>query len=170
MAYTQAARYSFTIVDELGVEASNTYYAMMDPTQTIASAVAAWTSLYDVLQPVTDGSITHGHVDILLIPVSVSPAVAGSRVEQTGLFNFSATGTSHKFGEPVPGFSSSFITGTGIDLTASAVAAFYNFLPATLTVLEWVSANNQKIVALVDAVLSFRKRRKQLTRSTFEEA
>jgi hypothetical protein len=170
VAYTQAARYSFTIVDELGVEASDTYYAMLDPTQTITSAVNAWTSLYDVLQPVTDGSIVRGHVDILLQPVSISPAVVGSRVEQTGLFNFSATGTTHKFGEPVPAFSSSFITPTGINLSDATVAAFYNFLAATLTVLEWTSNNQQKLIALLDAVLSFRKRRKQLTRSTFEEA
>jgi hypothetical protein len=170
VAYTQAARFSFTIVDELGVEAANTYYAVMDPTQTIAAAVTAWTDLYNVLQPVTDGSIVRGHVDILLEPGSISPAVAGSRVEQTGLFNFSATGTTHKFGEPVPAFSSSFITTTGINLSDSTVAAFYNFLATTLTVLEWTSNNQQKLIALLDAVLSFRKRRKQLTRSTFEEA
>lgn len=170
MAYTQPARVSFTIVDELGVEASNTYYAMLDTTQTVATVITAWTDLYNVLQPVTDGSIVRGHVDILLEPGSITPSVAGSRVEQTGLFNFSATGTTHKFGEPVPAFSNSYIGATGIDLTATAVAAYYNFLPATLAALEWVSANNQKIVALLDAVLSFRKRRKQLTRSTFEEA
>jgi hypothetical protein len=170
MAVTVPARYSYTIIDELGVEASNVYYALIDPTATVTQLNTFWNDLYTVLQAITDGSIIRGRVEILEVPSVIAEPVVGGRVEQTGLFNFSATGTPHKFGEAVPAISNTVITTAGIDLTNAAVIAWITFLETSLTVLEWTSNNRQELLTLLDAVLSFRKRRKQLTRSTYETA
>src|SRR5713226_7172648 len=108
MAYTQLARFSLTIQDELGTEASDTFFASLDVTQPISALITAWNSLAQTVDAVTDGIIIRGSVSILTNPaaVSVPPlktvVVSGARVEQTGLFNFMNNITTHRYGVVVP--------------------------------------------------------------------
>jgi hypothetical protein len=169
MAYTLPAIFSVTIQDELGVEAPFSAYALLDSTQTLASAVTALNSLIAVLDPITDGVIIRSKITLQPpLPGGLEALTAGARVEQTGLFNFSATGTPHRFGEAVPAMSNAKITTHGIDLVDGAVAAFIAFLTTVITVATWVTNHREALTALRDALVSFRKRRKQTTRVTLE--
>jgi hypothetical protein len=169
MAYTVSARYSITLVDELGTEASDTYYALLDPTQTIQLAIDAWAALAAVVDPITGGQIIRGGITILPVPAGLKGApVAGSRVEQTGVFNFLDSITTHRYGQALPSLRDSKIVAGKINLVDVAVAAFITFLTAVLAVAEWVNNHQQPLTALRDALISFRKRRKQLARSSFE--
>jgi hypothetical protein len=170
MGYTQFARYSISIVDELGTEASGTYYAMLDPSQTITAALAAWTSLATAVDAVIGAQITKGRVDLITLPPGGAKAapVAGSRVEQTGLFNFVATGTTHRFGSDTPGFADTKISAGKVNLADADVQALITLLTTVITVLTWCNEHQQALATLKDAILSFRKRRRQLSRTSFE--
>lgn len=174
MAYTQLANFSLTVVDELGTEAADTFYASLDVTQPISALTTAWNSLAQTIDAVTAGQITKGHVQILMNPAAVSgpslktSPVAGSRVEQTGIFNFSNAVTTHRWGGIVPALNSTKIVSGKINLVDTAVAALITFLTTVLTVAQWVTNNQQQLTALRDALISFRKRRKQLSRSSIE--
>lgn len=169
MANTQPVRFSVSVVDELGTEASEVFYAMVDPTITAAQLSTQWHALATDLDPVLGAQILRGSV-VLLENMSggkTAPAV-GSRVEQTGVINFSNAVTSHRFGEALPGLSSGVISAGKINLTDAGVAAFITFMTTAFTLGTWTNNAQQPLVALVDALLSFRKRRKQLARSSFE--
>ena len=174
MAYTQLANFSLTLVDELGTEASDTFYASLDVTQPISALFTAWASLAQTVDAITDGVITKGHVDILMNPSAVSgpslktSPVAGARVEQTGIFNMLNALNVRRYGQPVYSIASSKIVAGKIDLADTAIAAFITFLSALLTVAEWVTQNGQHITGFRDALISFRKKRRQLSRSSFE--
>jgi len=172
MAYTQQAHFSFTVQDGLGTKASMIIYALLDPTKTVANLVTdiqAWASL---IEPIIGGKILLGDA-----VVSVTPTVdqtgrpdADSRVEQTGVFNFANGSTSRRFGEAVPSLSDGVIVGGTINLADTDVAAFVTAMGAASGTAASQPTNNsfQDLTALVDAFLSFRKRRKQLLRSSFE--
>lgn len=168
MAYTQAARFSLTVIDELGTEGSDTYYALLDPTQTITSLVAAWTSLAGVVDPVTSGQILRGSISIVMPEFNPGKTITGSRVEQTGVFNFLNSITSRRYGQPVIALNNSVIVAGKINLADAGVAALITFLTTTLAVAEWVNEAKQPLTSLRDALISFRKRRKQLARSSYE--
>lgn len=168
MAYTQAARFSLTVLDELGTEGSDTYYAMLDPTQTIASLVAAWTSLAGVVDPVTGGQILRGSISILMPEFNPGKTISGSRVEQTGVFNFLNGTTTRRYGQPIIALNNSVVVAGKINLADAGVAALITFLTTALTVARWVNEAQQPLTTLRDALISFRKRRKQLSRSSYE--
>lgn len=170
MANTQPARFSFSAVDELGTEASETYYAMVDPAMTIAQFKAAWTGTAAVLDPIMGAQITHGSAVVLapMVGGKIAP-VAGARIEQTGVFNFKNDVTTHRFGEPVAGLADSVIVGGKINLADAGVVAYLAWLGALLAGGGfWSNTAQQQLNGLQDAFISFRKRRKSLTRSSFE--
>lgn len=174
MADTQPARFSFSVRDELGTEASTTFYALLDPTSTVGDVFTSGIALGAILDGATAGQIVRFDVALLGSPDAgwKSTPDAGSRVEQTGVFNFANTMSPRHFGEAIPALLSSLIVGGKINLSAGAVSALVNLLTATFGEGVWTNANFQPIVTgsagLIDAILSFRKRRKQLSRSSFE--
>ena len=172
MAYTQQAHFSFTLQDGLSTKASMIIYALLDPTKTLANLVTdiqAWATL---IEPIIGAKILLADA-----VVSVTPSVdqtgrplADSRVEQTGVFNFANGSTTRRFGEAVPALNDGVITGGSIDLADTDVAAFVTAMGAASGTATSQPTNNsfQDLTSLVDAFLSFRKRRKQLLRSSFE--
>lgn len=172
MANTVPATFSFTIVDELGTKATQLEYALVDPAITVTQLEGQYNTIGLALDNIIDGQILGGKIAIEQgVPSGAKTAVtAGARVEQTAVLNFSATGTPLKFGEAVPSISSSKIVGGKLDLTDTDVMTFFGLLVTSgLSVLDWTSNNRQNLAALLDAILSFRKRRKQLSRSSFEQ-
>jgi hypothetical protein len=177
MAIDTAVTVSVGIVDSLGTEASNTYYAEVDGAAvTAAGLLTMWNTLAQKVDAVVGGQIVRGHVSVVANPATVaSPALktaptAGSRVEQTAVLNFSDVISSKKFGEAVPSLADANITGGKINLTAGQpVPLLVSFLTTASSTIAWANANQQTLVALVDAVISFRKRgRRSLRRSSFE--
>jgi len=94
---------------------------------------------------------------------------ADSCVEQTGVFNVPSSNSGRLFGIAVPGLDNSMIVDGEIDLSDTDVAAFVSAIEGTYTAGGVFTNNNwQQLNDLADAFLSFRKRRKQLSRSSYE--
>lgn len=170
MAFTQEVQFSFTAQDELSTKASEVIYALADPTKTIANIVSDWQAWGALITAITSAKLLSGEVRIVLVPTAdqTGKPASGSRVEQTGVFNLFNASNDRRFGEPVPAFFNAGITSGAIDLTNADVSAFVTALHTATANSE--PTNNQFLVltSLADAFLSFRKRRKQLSRSSYE--
>ena len=173
MANTQPASFGFSIVDDLGIRASTTLYALVDPTLVLSDQVTQWQALATGLAGVTGGIIESGDIRIRMSPAvdqSTKP-VAGSRVEQTEVSNFTITGTGgKKAGFAVPAWLDSLITSGKPVVGSGAGATWVALLTGAYTGGELTSATFSVLGALVDAFVSFRKRRKLLYRESVVEA
>lgn len=161
--------FSATIRDGLGTEATSRAYLNLSDTTTLAALVSDLGTWLADLDAVTDGLIRGTRIEITpALPGGLKTATGAtfqaSRVEQTAVLNFSATGTSRKEGMEIPAVSNAAISAGKLDLTNAAIAA----LITLLTNGNFTNPYNQVLVALLDAILSFRKKRKQLQRSSFE--
>lgn len=172
MADTIPAQFSYTLQDELGTKGVALVNALVDPAATVTQLNGQWSAIGLLLDAITSGKIIGGHYRVLEGTIGKTAPSTGSRIEQSGTFNFSATGTSYKTPVLVPSLVDTAIGAGGrIDLANADVLAFFTALTTAVAgVLEWTSANRQALLALVDALLSFRKHRKQLQRSSFEVA
>jgi hypothetical protein len=172
MANTLQGRFSYTVIDELGTESSVPFYVLLDPALTVGDMlVDANTTTAQALDKLTDGQITQVRAAVLSNPIGVKNApIAASRVEQTGLFNFFNTSNTRRFGEALAAFKSSLIVNGKINLSATDVVNFITLLTTAFADGEY--ATNEYIPlaggSLADALLSFRKRRRQLSRSSAE--
>lgn len=166
-------RVSATIVDEWGIEASTVFYAQADDSKTIADLGTEISSFLVGLDGVTDGELRAARITILpALPGGIKTAAAtGSRVEQTGLLGFSVTGAAKRYSAAIPAISNggTVLSGDRIVLTGvDPVGVLIAILTTVGTVLKWVNEHNQQIQDFIDALVSFRKKRKQLQRSSFE--
>jgi hypothetical protein len=169
----QSVVVSATIVDSWGTEAAAAAYALADDTKTLAQVIADADLYFVALDAVTDGFIRRVKLTIEPpVPGGVKTAAlgTGAKVEQTGVLNFSATGTSKRYGLAIPAVADSTLVADRMTLGAGAMATFIALLVAVGTAIEWANDHSQQIVAFVDALVSFRKKRKQLQRSSFEAA
>lgn len=170
MAFTQKTQYSFRLLDELGTKASMVVYALADPTKTIADLAADWETLAALIDAITSAQITGGKAELVVVPSGdekTAPA-DGSRVEQTAVFDYPDGTSGRLFGEAVPGLADTMILGGAINLSDPDVSAFVAAMTTPTANSEVTSNTFQDLGALHDAFLSFRKRRKQLTRSSYE--
>jgi len=166
-------RVSATIVDEWGIEASTAMYATADDTQTLAgldTEVNAWVTALD---NATDGVIKQSRVTIFpALPGGIKAAAAsGSRVEQTGELGFLAAGSSKRYSAAIPALSNgaTVLAADRIVLTVSdPIGILIKLLTTVGTVLSWCNEHYQLIQKFVDALVAYRKKRKQLQRSSFE--
>jgi hypothetical protein len=171
MANTQYALFSYSMIDELGTKTSMNVPAMIDPTTgTPAALKTEWLALGGQLDDLVGAQILSGSVAVVLKPDpgwKTVPA-SGSRVEQTGLFNFANATSKYKFGVDIPSIVNTAISGGKIDLTTSIVTDVITSLLTAFTGGVFTNTSQYPLSALADALLSFRKRRKQLSRTSFE--
>jgi len=167
---------SAQITDEWGAKASTVVYGRMADTAELFDLVLEAQAILSELDQASDGLISEARAT-LHIPFTGSKLVpvVGSRVEQTGLLGFSATGSNKRYSFAVPALSnaSDVLVGDRIVLTPGNpmhdLAGY--FFGATLpTAFYGTNAQGQDLTGLLDALVSFRKKRKQLQRSSFETA
>ncbi len=174
MAYSLIARFSATILDEQNVEALAQSYVLVDPSHSFSDVITTFNTWLADLDACTDGQIIAARIHAgPTLPDGLKGApVAGSRVEQTGIVNFSATGTTHRWGLAIPALKNSgtVIAAGKIVLTpGDPVPVLAALLTGGGTAsLNWTNDNSQTIVALMDALISFRQRGKQLALATHE--
>ena len=172
MAYTVPVVVSYTVEDEWGIKASSAAYALADPTKTITQLEAEVSAYIAAVDGVTDGVITENRVSIQpALPGGIKTAAkSGSRVEQTGLLGFRASGTSKRYSLDVPALSntSTVLSGDRIQLSAGVVTTLLAILTTAATVFAWCNEHSQQISSFLDALIAFHKKRKQLQRSSFE--
>lgn len=174
MALTLAVRMEATIVDELGVQAETSVYALVDPTTSFTTILTQFNTWLADLDACTDGQIIGSELEVLpALPGGLKAApVAGSRVEQTGVLAFTAAGDTHQWATAIPALSNgpTVISGGKIVVTPGAPAEVLAALLAGggTAVLAWTNAVNQAITAATSALISFRKYSHQMVQETYE--
>lgn len=176
---TQPFRVSATLKDETGTTASAPSYGLVDPSQTITQLVNDAQAWAVALDAISDAQMISLHVDIAVaLPAVGVPGtgikaapLAGARVEQTGVLNFRPASVLRRYGQIIPAIAEALLgSGDKINLGNAAVTTFMALLDSgsTATVLAYTNQAQQVLTAFVDSVTSFRKRRRQLSRSSFE--
>lgn len=170
MANTQAAKFSYSLEDALGVKAVETNYALLDPTIAVSAIQTAWVNQGALLDAATDAQILGGHVSIVFLPDGAWKAspTAGGECENTGIFDFSNDTTPNKFGQQLPAILAAAIVGGKIDLTNTPLKAWFDALYGAHTLYAFANSSYQKLTGLVDAFRSYRKRGDQLRAKTVE--
>jgi hypothetical protein len=176
MALTLVVRMEATILDHLDVQATCSAYAMVDPTASFATIIGTMATWLADLDACTDGQIISSELEVLpALPGGLKGSpVSTSRVEQTGILNFVATGDTHLSGFAIPALSdgATVISAGKIVLTEDApVEVMIDLLAGGGTVsLAWTNEVSQALASFANALISFRQYRKQLSRSTYERS
>src|ERR1035437_1540176 len=99
MALTLPIRLEATILDELNIQAETSVYALIDPSASFTTVLAQLNAWLADLDACTDGQIIGAELEVLpALPGGLKGSpVALSRVEQTGVIAFSATGDPHQW-------------------------------------------------------------------------
>ena len=174
MALTLAVRMEATIVDELGIQAETSVYALVDPSTSFTTILAQLNTWLADLDACTDGQIIGAELEVLpALPGGLKTApVAGSRVEQTGILAFDAAGDIHQWASAIPALSNggTVISGGKIVLTVGSPVQVLSALLAGggTAQLEWTNAVNQPLTTATSALISFRKYSHQMVEATYE--
>jgi hypothetical protein len=117
---------------------------------------------------VTDGAFSQLQLTLTPpLPTGLKPATgatwAASRMAQTGVFDFTVTGTSQIYGFAVPSLSDSVLLSNKIDNANAAIIALTDLLlnPTGF----FTNAQLQSLEAVRDTLVAFRKRAMQPERS-----
>lgn len=163
---------SIEVLDAEGVTATQMLYLTIPNLVTIADLGLFVGSYAPLLDAIVDGQLMNAKFTIVVpLPSGLKSAPAsGSNVESTGLFNFSQTGSRYKFGVDVPAIANSKIVSGRINLSDSDISAWKSFILSTGTTINVVSKFVLILASLLDALRSFRKHRRALTKRSFEEA
>lgn len=153
--------YSVSLVDYLGVPASFLIFWEGADTLTLADLETVFNNFNTLLQNVAGGKglKTTISFDGPTAGWSGDP-VAGDEAEKTGLFNYSQTGSTYRYGIDVPTIREDVIVDGKIDQTNSSVTAFEAWFTAAHSGVTPKSAYNLVLAALRDTLITFRKRRK----------
>jgi len=137
-----------------------------------ADVLDRWVGLGDLIDAVTDGQITGGHVSFQFTPDAgwKDAPLDTSFTERTGVFNFLNGVTKYKWAGLIPSIADAVISLGKIDLADTNVAALINELLTAWTNGhgDWANIGLYTLSALADAFLAVRKARKQLDRSSYE--
>lgn len=159
---TKHGHVSYDLLDDNGNTNSQIIYCRLDDTQTIATALTEAGLLAQNIDPITDSQITGIHLSVdAAIPggMKSSPAATAEN-NRTAVFNLSQSSTPYKFPVEVLSFADALLVGGRVDLSDADVLAFIAGLTAAGTALTPESTSFYTLVALIDALLSFRKRYK----------
>lgn len=161
---------SVKYLDALGVEVSSPVYVNVDDTKTVAAVLGEISTLTQALDDVSDAQITEVTLNIVggMPGAGKSAPVSTAEVERTGLLNFSQSASPYKYGVVIPAIAESKIVNGKINLTDTNVQNLVTILTTAGTTLTYVSTAIKALVALIDALLSFRKHRKAESRRSFE--
>lgn len=175
MAFTLPVRLAARIVDGLGIEAGTYAYALIDPTASWTDVLAFLSSWLTALDACTDGQVTQGTITALpALPGGLKSApLSTSRVEQTGVLNFLADGSTYRWAATVPALSDGGTVTSGGKVVLTGGGPASNLIGVLLggsALLEWTNSNQQLLTSFKDALISFRQYNRQLSVATYETA
>ena len=157
------------IVDQYGIAGESGVVITMADTVTLAQLRTDAATFATDLQNVTQGAVTNVTVKLDFAGSGEDPATATGDIEKGGLFNFNNATDSYATGVLVPDLSPSVLTGAGlIDLSNASVTTWITWLTTAHTAITVVTKGIRALTALRDALITFRKHRKPLTRKTKE--
>jgi len=165
------AKFSFTVQDGLGTKASLALYALVDDTTTTADLATQWQTFATALTAVTDSKILGGSAAVELVPTAsqAGKPTTANRVEQNALLGYIVTDSGRRYSIATPGWKDSLISGGTVVLTGAA-ATWIALLTGALGDATGDNTSNDFLTlgAPSDALLVFRKHRRQLSRSSYE--
>jgi hypothetical protein len=168
---TVKAQFSFTVEDGLGTKASLVLYGLVDDTSTAADLAAQWQAYATALTDVTDSKIVGGSSSIMLVPTAsqAGKPTSANRVEQNALLGYVVTASGRRYSVATPGWKDSLIAGGTVVLTGAA-ATWIALLTGAMAAATGDATSNDFLAlgAPTDALLVFRKHRRQLSRSSYE--
>lgn len=153
---------SVAMDDYLGVRTSHDIFVKAADTVTLATLATQIGTYQQLLDPIT-GSVIREVTARVFLPLDAgnkTSAVAGDENEKTGLFNFSQTGSTYRYGVDVPGLAETLITNGRIDLSNAGLQAWIAWFTAAHSGIQAVSKFTLILVDLLDALITFRKHRK----------
>ena len=157
--------FSAHVVDDNGRTRSCHAYYQRPDTTTLAALIASLESFGDNIANLSDGRVDRLslHIaDVAWTPEKLNSG--GAPIEQTGLINFSAAGTSKRWALAIPAFTNVRLIGDRPDPT------YIEFIGAELTTGEYTNDHGQVLHLWEDALLSIRRDRKQLQRASLQTA
>ena len=167
--------YSYTIQDAAGTKATAKVYVAFDAaTETVGALTGNFAALGGVIDDMIDGQIIDGNITINVLPDPdwKSAPVADSIVERTALFNFLPEDSKYAQGVDIPAISLTVLDAKErVILTDAKITAFISNMTDNIGGSHTVFAQNQFLLALKtlkDVATTFRKHRRQLTRSMLE--
>ena len=169
-----AVQMSATIRDASGIEQAVQAYGVLDGAATLDSLYLPFGKWISDLDAASGGQVTRGRVFLSpVMPTGIkSTPDAGSRVEQTGLFGFSVNGSDKRYTAAIPAIANTALVGDRIDLDTGAgftiADDWGNQNGVGMFGLSFTNEYGQEIVICIDALVSFRRKRKQLQRASFE--
>lgn len=174
MALTLAVRMEATVLDELNIQAETSVYALVDPTTSFDTILAQFNTWLADLDACTDGQIIGAELEVLpALPGGLKTApVALSRVEQTGILAFDASGDTHQWATAIPALSNNptVISGGKVVTTLGSPAQVLAALLAGggTAQLAWTNDASQALTTPTSALISFRRYPHQLEQVTYE--
>jgi hypothetical protein len=162
-------RFQGTVIDGMSIPGQVVSYLALPEDSTLNNLQAA----VGVWAQAVDGCIDGAFSQVL---ATLAPALPGglkgatgatwaaSRIGQTGVLSFSATGTSRRYGQALPALATATIAGGQLDITNAAIQALIALLlnPTGF----FTNPQNQSLEAALDALLSFRQYTLLAERST----
>jgi len=164
---TYTGTMSAHIVDQYGIPGEAQVIIELDGTKTLDQLAADVAAYNLVVQPLTQGINPETQVRINFEGASVTGA-AGD-IEKGSLWNFDNASDSYAQGVYVPDIQPAILNTSGlIDLTNTDVTNWITYLTTAHTVITVVTKGIRALTSLRDALISFRKHRKPLSRKTKE--
>jgi len=158
------------IQDAYGITATAPVFVTVDDSKTIAQLVTDALAYEGEVQGLSQGTVTKTTVE-LFAHVVTDPSLGTGDIEKGGLFNFENATDPYLQGYLIPDIAPSVLNSQGlIDLSNSNVTSFVTWMTAAHTVVTVVTKGVRALTALKDALISFRKHRKPLSRKTKESA
>lgn len=153
-------RYNGSLIDGLDLPVKLTTPLAIPDDKTLAQTIAGLGVWASAMDGVTDGAFTHLWASLQVpLPGGLKGATgttwAASDITKTGIINFSATGTSRRWGQAIPTLASAVIVAGKIDTTNAAIVALVDLL--TNPTGFFTNDDNQSLEAALDALISFRQ-------------
>jgi len=165
---TRQGLVSIRYIDGYGITGSTDFFITIDDTKTIAELMTDVVNLENVTSALSQANEYKTQVTIIADPGS-TPVPGLGDIEKGGLFNFSNVSDDYKTGYLIPDINPDILNSSGlIDLSLTAVTDWITYLTTAHTVITVVTKGVRALSALVDALITFRKHRKPLSRKTKE--
>jgi hypothetical protein len=149
------------ILDGMVIPGGIISYLSLPDTATLAqmsSALGVWAAAVD---GTIDGAFQQVFATLApTLPGGLKAATGAtwlaSRISQTGVISFSATGTDRRYGQAIPTLSNTAIVAGQVNIADAGIAALIALLlnPTGF----FTNVQSESLVAALDALLSFRKR------------
>jgi hypothetical protein len=159
---------SIKMVDAQGIVGNVIDFVEIDDTKTIAELVTDVIDLSNAEVALSQANELQTTVKIFA-HVNPDPVPGSGDIEKGALFNFNNASDPYAQGVFIPDVNPSILNANGlVDLTNTDVTNFISFLTTAHTVITVVTKGVRALTSLKDALISFRKHRKPLSRKTKE--